>query len=95
MSYAKLGISCGQRTIAFTDNKKFIPFNDPVYNLQYTLSDVYPGSSNVVSPNNIKTGNLESPDFIKNFYGKNTLPEYNMSLESRKVPSKSCGCGTI
>lgn len=92
MSYSKLGKSCGQRTIAFTDNKKFLPLNDPVYNLKYTISDIYPGSSNIVAENHIKQGNLENPDFIKNFYGKNTLPSLNM-ISNTKNKLSSCGCG--
>lgn len=89
MTYTKLGNSCTEVSIALTDNKKFIPFNDSVYKLKYTITDLYPGSSNVVGQNHIKQGNIDNPDFIKQFYGKNTLPEISRNISK---PNRCNNC---
>lgn len=87
MSYAKLGNSCGARTIAFTDNKKFFNENDSVYNLTYTESDRYPGTENIVLDKQIIEDKVNNTDYIKSFYGKNTIP-----LNENNKLMTSCGC---
>lgn len=91
MSYAKLGNSCGSRTVAYTDNKKFFTENDPIYNIPYTISDMYPGNSGVVPKNEIREGVDNTPDYIKLYYGKNTLPNKIKAINTKS----SCGsCAT-
>lgn len=41
-NYARLGESCQTSMDILTDNKKFFPVNDPIYNIVYTRMLQYP-----------------------------------------------------
>jgi len=41
-NYAQLGESCQTSMDILTDNKKFFPINDPIYNIIYTRMLQYP-----------------------------------------------------
>lgn len=48
--YARLGATCCTNMNVLLSNAKFIPLNDPVYNVFYTNSPQYPGSDNRQAP---------------------------------------------
>lgn len=43
-NYAQLGESCQTSMDILTDNKKFFPINDPIYNIIYTRMLQYPAT---------------------------------------------------
>lgn len=44
MSYAHLGQSCQTSMAVLIDNRKFLPLNDPVYDIFYTKMRQYPAT---------------------------------------------------
>ncbi len=45
-TYAILGNTCQTSLNVLTSNTKFIPMDDPIYNMIYTKMNLYPGRTN-------------------------------------------------
>jgi hypothetical protein len=71
MSYAKLEKNCIEKTIAITNNKKFIPIDSSIYYQPYTNMLKYPVGEQI---GNVDTKN---PNQLKSYYNKQTSPYFN------------------
>lgn len=80
--YAKRGYACSSITSALTSNRKFLPPDASVYNLQHTYMMRYPGYSgdfitNIKNPDNVlkehPPDHSESPPIEKSCPGCHKL----------------------
>ena len=92
MSYAKLGTSCIQQTIAVTSNEKFILPNNPIYYTTYTNMLKYPNDEQIGKVDNLH------PEHLKSYYSKDTSPRFNdndniSEQDTHRLPVTG-GCST-